>query len=203
METVSVAVNRNKKASSEAFFLLCRTVPFLLTYVYKRWYTFKWELFPFFLFFTFQGSIIMKEKRKVVIGGVDYSIVGNKTPDGFTIVKPKMVWVNIRSLFDLLAEKQAMMRRQFVDPNHRELRNLCDECLKIGDKVSAKIVACKETTTNGFSYKIVCSCGDVEKLYTIADDFVEQFKSQSVVGKNASFAKAPTMRTQAFASPAT
>ncbi|MGB2580400.1 MAG: hypothetical protein WBC83_01785 [Minisyncoccia bacterium] len=145
----------------------------------------------------------MKEKKKVVIGGVDFSCVGNKTPDGFTIVKPKMVWLNIRSLFDLLAERQVRMRRQLVDPNHKELRNLCDECLKNGDKVAVEIVALKETTRNGFSYKIVCSCGDVKKLYTIADSFVEQFKPQSVVGKNASFAKAPTMRMPSFASPAT
>lgn len=136
----------------------------------------------------------MKEKEKVVIGGVDYSNVGNKTPDGFTIVKPKMVWLDIRGLFDLLAERQARMRRQLVDPNHRELRNLCDECLKIGDKVAVEIVACKETTTNGFSYKIVCSCGGIKKLYTIADSFVEQLTPQSVAGKKAPFAKAPTVR---------
>jgi len=145
----------------------------------------------------------MKEKKRVVIGGVDYSDVGEKTPDGFTIVKPKMVWLNIRSLFDLLAERQARMRRQLVDPNHKELRNLCDECLKIGDKVAVEIVARKETTTNGFSYKIVCSCGGVKKLYTVADSFVEQFKPQPVVGKNAPFAKAPTMRMSALASSAT
>lgn len=145
----------------------------------------------------------MKEKKKVVIGGVDYSNVGNKTSDGFTIVKPKMVWLNIRSLFDLLAERQAKMRRQLVDPNHKELRNLCDECLKNGDKVAVEIVAFKETTKNGFSYKIVCSCDGVKKLYTVADSFVEQFKSQVSVGKNALFAKAPTMRMPSYASPAT
>lgn len=145
----------------------------------------------------------MKDKTRIVIGGVDYSDVGKKTPDGFTIVKPKMVYLNIRSLFDKLAEKQAGLRRQFVDPNHKELRNLCDECLKIGDKVAAEIVALKEITTNVFSCKIVCSCDGVKKIYTIADSFVEQFTAQSVVGKNASCAKTPTMRVPAFASPAT
>jgi len=54
----SVASSKYKqKASLEAFFFLCKTAPFLLTSVYKRWYTFNRELFPFFCFLHFKGVL--------------------------------------------------------------------------------------------------------------------------------------------------
>lgn len=145
----------------------------------------------------------MKGNGKVIIAGVDYSAIGNRTSDGFVVMKPRMAWLQIHSLHKKLAEIEARQKRPLSDPNHKELRSLCSECMKIGDKVAVEIVAFKEITTDNFAYKIICSCGNAKKLYTIADSFIEESIRQTPANKKISLAKSPTMRVPAFAPSAT
>lgn len=137
-----------------------------------------------------------------VIGGVDYSAVGNRTPDGFVVVKPLTVWLKLRSLYDTLVVTAKRSRRSLCDPNHKELYSLCSECLTMGDKVAVEIVALREIGKDRFSCKIICSCGGVKKIYTVADDFLDKITSPSTSGKNVSLAKSPTMRVPVFGSSA-
>lgn len=116
---------------------------------------------------------MQKKGAAVIIGGVSYS-VDDRTPDGFIVMKPQVVWLKARALLDAINANATTLRRVYGESVYQELRSYCAECLSMAEKVSVKALAYKEVGEDRFTYKCLCLCGKSERMYTFMDTFIER-----------------------------
>ena len=113
--------------------------------------------------------------ESVVIEGSTYR-VGTMTEDGFTVVEPRLGFVNSRLLGQVIKVSELIEPAISERPEWKKLKSTFPEDQNLGTMV--RVVAIKDSEHGGRSYQCLCFCGDKEEVLTLSDRFVKECMSE-------------------------